>query len=123
MDRAETLCAVRAAYGAALLAVPRRALGGPRLGSDEPDAVPFARALGARQLLEAGLLARRRDRRLLLAGAFVDALHGVSMLALCALSPRRRRLAAASAAGAALFAAWGLAAARPARAAPSPPAR
>src|SRR3954447_14126230 len=103
---AEALCAVRAAYGLALLAAPRRALGGTRLGAGEPGAVAFARVLGARQLAEAAVLARRpaggavrarrREPRMLLLGAGVDALHGVSMLALCALSPRRRRLAGGS---------------------------
>src|SRR5947209_18128410 len=104
---AETLGATRAAYGIALLAAPRRALGGPRLGADEPGAVVFARLLGTRQLAEAALLARHPARRLLLAGAAVDAAHAASMLALCALSPRRRRLAVASAASGALLAAWG----------------
>ena len=109
---AEALCAVRAAYGLALLGAPRRALGGALLGAQEPGAVAFARVLGARQLAEAALLARRPGQRLLLAGAAVDAAHGASMLALCALSPRRRRLAAASAVSAALLAAWGVASAR-----------
>src|SRR3954451_6113000 len=108
---AETLCAVRAAYGLALLAAPRRALGGTRLGAAEPGALAFARILGARQLAEAAVLARCPQRRVLLLGAGVDALHGVSMLAVCALSPRRRRLAGASAAAAAVLAAWGVASA------------
>ncbi len=107
---AEALCAVRATYGAALLALPRQALGGRRFGAQESGAILFARLLGARQLLEAGVLARRPRRRMLLAGAAVDAAHSASMLALCALSPSHRRLAAASAAVAAGLAAAGAAA-------------
>ena len=103
--RAEALTAARAAYGVALIALPRGTLGGRRLGAEEPDAILFARVLGARQLIEAGVLAWRPRRRVLLAGAAVDAAHSASMLALCALSPSRRRLAAANAAVAALLAA------------------
>jgi len=105
---AEALCAVRAAYGLALLAWPRRALGSGRLGANDPGAVAFARVLGARQLAEAVVLARRPERRVLLLGAAVDAAHGLSMVAWSLLSPRRRRLAAASAASAAALAAWGV---------------
>ena len=111
-DAAATLCAARAAYGLALLAAPRQALGGRRLGAAEPGASALARVLGVRQLSEAVLLARHPARRVLLAGAAVDGAHAASMLALCALSPRRRRLAAASAATGALLAAWGLLVAR-----------
>jgi hypothetical protein len=107
-EAAGTLCAARAAYGDALLVVPRHALGGRRLGAAEPGAAGLARVLGVRQLAEALLLARRPARRVLLAGAAVDAAHAASMVVLCALSPRRRRLAAASAATGALLAAWGV---------------
>jgi hypothetical protein len=106
------LCAARAVYGLALLAMPRRALGGRHLGAAEPGADAFARVLGARQLAEALLLRGRPARRLLLAGVAVDAAHALSMLVLCVLSPKRRRLAAANAVTGALLAAWGAAVAR-----------
>jgi len=108
--RAELLLLIRALYGAALLALPRQALGGRRLGAQEPGAVVFARLLGARQLIEAAVLAWRPHRRVLLAGAAVDAAHGVSMLGVCALWPSHRRLAGASACVAAGLAASGVAA-------------
>jgi hypothetical protein len=109
---AEALCGVRAAYGAALVLAPRAALGGRSLGAGDPGAVAFARVLGLRHLAEAAALFHRSDRRLLLAGAAVDGAHGASMLVLAALSPSRRRLAAAGAASAVLFASAGLLAAR-----------
>jgi hypothetical protein len=67
------LRAVRAAYGAALLARPRTVL--RPLGARRESTVVAARVLGARHLLEA--LALGRHHELCAAG---DALHALSML-------------------------------------------
>jgi hypothetical protein len=72
----------------------------------------FARVLGARQLLEVLVLSRRRSRRWIELGAAVDGVHGASMLALAALRPDWRRVAAVNALLAGLLALLGLAAAR-----------
>lgn len=62
------------------------------------------RVLGAREAVQALVTSRHPKRRVLLVGAAVDATHGGSMILLAAREPRLRRLAAASAAAAGLFA-------------------
>lgn len=67
----------------------------------------FAAALGTRHLGEAALLACRPTRRAMLAGASIEALHALSMIALAA-RPAWRGLALFSAAGAAGLCAYGI---------------
>jgi hypothetical protein len=91
--------AARAAYGAVLLLAPARALGAlARAPLDRPT-VAVARLLGARQLVQAALLARHPGLRWRLAGAAVDGAHAASMRALASRSgrPVHRRLAARNA--------------------------
>ncbi len=76
-------------------------------------ALAFARVLGARQLLEALLIAGpRADCRRLRIGAAVDAVHAVTAIVLAVTRPRHRRLALANAVVAAALAAEGLREAR-----------
>ena len=101
------LTAVRVAYGAALLLVPRPALGAltrPRCGRREPDGaeVVVARVLGLRQLAQAaGERALPRGRTL---GALVDTVHALSMLGWAAVDRGHRPTALTSAVIALAFA-------------------
>jgi hypothetical protein len=65
-------------------------------------AVPVARLLGLRELLQAGVLAVRPSTTALRVSAVVDGLHLTSMLALAALSRKGRRPAATAGAQAAV---------------------
>jgi hypothetical protein len=101
------LRAARAAYGAALLALPAPMC---RLYAGHPTgAAPHvaARVLGARHLAQAALLAGgpRRQR----AGAAVDGLHAASLVTLALVDRRNARLALTDAAVATLFGSLGLA--------------
>jgi hypothetical protein len=90
-----------------LVLAPERVLRGiPGLECDS-RALLFARALGARHLLEGLVLRRHPSREWILAGALVDATHAATMLALAVARPRRRAGALASAATACAFAAAG----------------
>jgi hypothetical protein len=98
----------RIAFGALLLIGPEAAL---RPLARRRVTVPeraVARVLGVRNLAEGAVLARHAGRRWVLAGAAVDATHCLSMIAVAAASPKRRRLALASALIAATTAATGL---------------
>jgi hypothetical protein len=86
----------------------------------EATTVAFVRLLGARHLLQAAVLSRRRSRSWAIASAIVDATHGATMIALAVRKPDRRRLAAASALAAIALAAAG-SALRPRRHMPSIP--
>jgi hypothetical protein len=93
------LTAVRIAWGTVLLVEPDRVL------AKCPDPVPgYARAavrvLGARQLVEGAILARHARRPPPEWSIAVDALHGLSMLALAAVQPGLRPAALRSAASA-----------------------
>jgi len=106
---------VRAAWGLLQLAAPG-------LVADRVLRVPLdhraevvARVLAARQVLQAGLLLRTPTPVSLSLGAGVDGLHAASMLALAALSARRRPPALLDASIAAAFAVSGAVAARRAR--------
>jgi hypothetical protein len=72
-------------------------------------AVNVAHVLGARQLLQAVVTARRPTRRTLELGATIDALHASTMLAAAAADIGSRRLTLASAATAGAFTAAGVA--------------
>lgn len=105
------ITAIRLAYGSLLLAVPAallRACGGP---ADRP-ALIYARVLGARQLAEGTLLLGRDESAWPLGGAVVDAIHGLSAVALAAHTERYRRLALLNAASAAALAFHGARSAR-----------
>lgn len=103
---------VRAAWGLLQLAAPG-------LVADRILPVPLdhraevvARILGARQILQAGLLLRAPGPVALSVGAGVDGLHAASMLALAACNPRRRPPALLDATIAAGFAVSGAVGAR-----------
>jgi hypothetical protein len=95
--------AARVLYGCALIAAPRVALGGSA-AADDAAARVFARLLGARNLLEAALLARHPSPRTYRIGASIDALHAASMIPLAVLDRRRRGPATASGLAGASFA-------------------
>jgi hypothetical protein len=100
---------LRAAYGAALLAVPGRivrAYGGEP--SDGPTMVA-ARVLGARHLLQAALTGDDPGPVRRVGGAVVDALHAASMFALAKVDAGRRRPALVDGSVAAAFSAAGFA--------------
>lgn len=84
------MSAGRAAYGAALLAVPGLLLGivtgTPATRRDRE----VARVLGARHLLQAAVTLMASDR-MVVPGAAVDSLHAASMAALAVADPRLRR--------------------------------
>jgi hypothetical protein len=82
------VAAIRAAYGTALLAVPRSVLSVYGASPGDDTAVVVARVLGARHLLQ-GLVQRRgRAPRL---GAMVDLVHAASMFALASVGGEHRR--------------------------------
>ena len=86
------LTLVRAGWGTVLLAFPAEVV---RVAGGEPATTSarwLARALGARDLMQAAALARRRtDPRMRELGAGIDLLHALSMAALALGSPRWRR--------------------------------
>lgn len=77
------------------------------------DRVVFAvRVLGARHLLQGIIIRCRPTRRLLLAGAIIDAAHAASMIGLAVADIGPRRLSLASATTATALAAVGAVASR-----------
>lgn len=102
------LTLVRAAWGAALLLAPDRVLSAlPHQQLDRPTRV-FARVLGARELAQAAIIARRPTRGWVLAGTAVDATHATTMVGLALLNPDRRKLALSNVVTASAFAVTGL---------------
>ena len=100
---------LRAAYGAALLALPARivrAYGGDP--TDGPTMVA-ARVLGARHLLQAIVTGDDPGRVRRVGGAIVDALHAASMFALAKVDPGRRKPALVDGSVAGAFSAAGFA--------------
>ena len=98
------LTVVRAAWGAVLLAAPRMVMA---LISQRPAgrcSRLVARLLGARDLVQAVVLARDQSRPTVAAGIAVDALHSSTMLWLAIRRPEHRRGALFSALIAACFA-------------------
>jgi hypothetical protein len=116
LKRSGAVLAAQAGAGSLLLIAPataaRLAAGGGR-----PAPAWLVRLLGARMVAQAGvsaaLLRRGADRRRVLrAGAAVDALHALSMVGAAAAWPRYRAGALASAGAAAASAAGAAGAAR-----------
>jgi len=94
---ARLLAVARGAWGAALLIAPRRFL--PADGDESCRSLPaVARVLGARHIVQSGLLLREPEPRPPLWAIAVDVVHAASMLGVAAASPRLRRDALRSAA-------------------------
>lgn len=112
--------AARLLLGAVGLLIPRSVV--PLWGADPRSerVVVVARVLGARHLAQGALLAAHPTRRADIVSAAVDLLHGLTMVALAAASPRFRRPAATSACVAVTFAS--LTGVRLKRSAPTSPA-
>ena len=100
-----TATAARLALGAAGLGQTRRVYRVWSGGSPSSRVLLVARVLAARHLLQGAVVAARPSRRMVAAGAAVDGLHGLSMVALAVVSSTYRRPAATSACVAAGFAA------------------
>jgi hypothetical protein len=103
------LIVIRSTWGTLLLLAPDRLLAPPRsVGTNLPggprSVVVGARLLGARQVLEASLLARHADQAPPGWSIAVDAVHALSMLGLAAAAPPVRGAALRSAAFAAALA-------------------
>jgi hypothetical protein len=118
------LIVVRATAGSALLLAPDRVL--EVLPGHRTDRATrnVARVLGARDLIEAGLLWNRPSRRRVLIGVGVDITHVATMVALAVARPEDRAPSLSSALGALVLAAAGIAAAaHPGRGLPRRPRR
>jgi hypothetical protein len=104
------LLGTRALYGIGLLALPARTLAVLARCPLDSQTVAVARLLGARQLVQAVIIARHPERSWRLSGAGVDALHAGSMAALARFGrrPLHRRLAARNARTATLLSLSGL---------------
>jgi hypothetical protein len=102
------LTIVRVLYGSALLLAPDSLIG-EQAGRSERA---FARILGARHLVQAALAGPRPTPRLLRVGAAIDAIHAATMIALTVWKPRHCALASANALAAASFAGAGIFAAK-----------
>jgi hypothetical protein len=95
IDRAQLACAL---YGLTLLAAPAPILRAvPTRQPPDRRALLAARALGARHLVQAVTLMRRRGRGWMLLGASIDATYAATMLGLAIARPNRRTLATISA--------------------------
>jgi len=123
------LCALRAGYGAALLAAPGAVVRLYSAGRSDPRARAIARLLGARHLLQALVTADRPAPVVVALGAETDLAHAASMVLLAAADPPHRRPAMIDALAAGSFALAGALTTRRARhpdagaAVPSPLAR
>jgi hypothetical protein len=106
------LCALRAAWGAVLVAAPERAL--TIVGGREPARTQcgVVRVLGARQLLQAVSGIVRPTPRVVSSGAVADLLHGATCVAAVMVLPDWRRVAIVEGSVALGFAAAGHACAR-----------
>ena len=98
----------RAAYGAALLAVPSRIL--RACGGDPADgaALAVARVLGGRHLVQAALAGNDPGAVRRYGGAVVDLLHAASMFAVARMDAPRRRPALIDGSVAAAFGVLGV---------------
>jgi hypothetical protein len=94
----------RVILGAAELLAPGRLLRVVAGHDSDVQARQVVRVLGAREAVQATVIAVRPSRRILIGGATVDALHALSMVALGVSKTQRRREALTSAAVAGLFA-------------------
>jgi hypothetical protein len=106
------LIAARVVAGTALLVAPGRVLGDLPHQEIKGAARTFARILGARHLVEAGVLLRGHGRRRVLLGAGVDGVHAATMFGLAAMRPDVRRLALTNAFAASALAGAGVMVAR-----------
>ncbi len=109
------LSALRCAYGVTLIAAPPSSLSKLSRAPIDRRTALVARVLGARELLQAALVARHPSRNAQLASAGVDGLHAATMFALAALDHSRRTVALQSGATATALAVASLAAARRSR--------
>ena len=98
--RVTALIAVRTMAGATLLFAPRRVLGVLPGHRSDPATRTAARLIGARNLIEAGLLWRRPTRRRILIGVGIDVTHSATMVALAVARPKYRGPSLSSALGA-----------------------
>jgi hypothetical protein len=96
--RARQIAAARAVWGDVLLAASRSVF------REQRERAAVGTALGARHLAQAAVTLRSPHSFVARWAWTVDAAHGVSMLALAGRSPRWRRFALTSAAGAATWA-------------------
>lgn len=110
----------RAAWGVALLADPDGVLGTVHGLTVDRRSRVVARILGARHLAQATLSGRRPSPEVLAMGAWVDAVHALTAVALAVVDPGRARAGVTDAAIAAGWAGAGYRDLR--RAAPTPPA-
>ena len=84
---------VRAVYGVFVL-VASDTIIETMTGERSRTAATVGRIIGLRHVIQARTLAQRRSRGWAAAGAGIDTLHALSMVALAILSDRYRRLAA-----------------------------
>lgn len=98
---------VRAAWGLSLLAAPRFVLTHVHHVDVDTKTLVVARILGARHLTQAALSGVNPSADVLAMGAWVDAAHSATALALAALDRTRARAGLSDAAVAALFGAAG----------------
>jgi hypothetical protein len=104
------LGAVHLSLGAALIVRPGSVT--RMLGGRTPPRRWVIRLLGARSLVQGAVTAAVPDRPIVTVGAFVDAVHALSMIVAAAVSESQRRAAVLSAVVAAGCSAAGAAAAR-----------
>ncbi|MGI8558898.1 MAG: hypothetical protein ACR2ND_11435 [Solirubrobacteraceae bacterium] len=104
------MSALRALWGALLVFEPTRVLEAVPHHRINRGVVLFTRVLGARHIAQAAASETRRgsSRRYRMAGATVDAIHALTLLALALLAPDRRRLALTNVAIATAFALTGV---------------
>jgi hypothetical protein len=93
---------VRGLWGVVLLLAPHMVLG--RVGRPSRGVVAAARVLGARHVIEALIVGRRRAPPRWI--VIVDVVHGITMVATGSRSRRLRREAGVSAAMSGLLACW-----------------
>jgi hypothetical protein len=106
------LTLLRAAWGVALLAVPARVLGALERTDHTRAQVLVARILGARHVIQAGVVTVVGGSSIRREGAVVDGIHALTSLGMAAASRRWRRLALTDAAIAAGLCAAGVSTAR-----------
>ena len=106
------LIVVRTVAGGALHLAARRIVGSLPGHRSDPVTLTAARVIGARNLIEAGLLWHRPTRGRVLVGVGIDVTHSATMVGLAVARPEERGPALSSALGALAMAGAGAAAAR-----------
>ncbi len=95
----------RALFGAILFCFPEMLLrAAPHRNIDHPADV-VARILGARHLIEAALVGRRRGRNWILVSFAIDTIHAITAFAFGGIDEKHRRLAVTNGVTATAFAA------------------